>query len=191
MAGAARTALRRFWQRSLRRIGRTGWAGLLLMAAGAAALALLPGLQREDEAARQRLDQRRLRAVLSPRPAPAPATETELAAQFIESFPPFSQNVADVRLLFESAVQAHVSLAKGDYTVQADAGSPFVAYVINLPLREPYPVVKQFAAAVLQALPHAALDEMRMNRADAGGPVLDTTLRFTLVYRPTPARPGT
>jgi len=191
MAPRLRESLLRFWRRSLRHIGRTGWAGIALLAGASVALAVAAGLQRGDDASQQLLAQRRAQGAKLPPAAAPPLSEPERAAQFIDSFPPFSQNVADLRLIFENAEQSRVSLVKGDYTVQADAGSPFIAYIVNLPVHEPYPAVKQFAAAVLQALPHAALDEIRVSRADANGAVLDTTLRFTLVYRLTPVRPGT
>lgn len=185
-------APQRLWQRSLRRIGLVGWTGVALAAAGAMALVAVAGLQRGSVASQQRLAAQRERAARAPvQAASVRLGEAERATQFIESFPPFSQNGADMRQIFDSAEQAHVSLFKGDYAVQADPGSPFVTYVVNLPVHEPYPTVKRFAAAVLQALPHAALDEIRVSRADANGGVLDTTLRFTLVYRPSPARPGT
>ena len=184
---AVRDFGRRAWQRARRRLGWPGLAAVAMAVLALAVLAGLPALQRSSAQARQALEQRR--AALPARAASAPAGERDPLRDFAAAFPPPSQSQADLAAVFASAERARVTLAKGDYAVQDEAGSPFVAYVISFPVHETYASIKDFTAAVLEALPHAALDEMRMSRPDAEGLVLDATLRFTLVYRRTEAGP--
>ena len=179
---AVRDFGRRAWHRARRRLGWPGLAGVAMLVLALAVLAALPALQHSIEQARRVVDQRR-----AARPAcaaaSAPAGERDTLRDFAAAFPPTSQSQDDLAAVFASAERARITLAKGDYAVQDEAGSPFVSYVVSFPVHEPYASIKDFTAAVLEALPHAALDEMRMSRPDSEGVVLDATLRFTLVDR--------
>ncbi|MFO1270725.1 MAG: hypothetical protein U1F50_03425 [Rubrivivax sp.] len=176
---------RRAWRRALRRFGPFGLAGLSLMSLAALVAAFGPRLDRGTEDLRQALEARRV-AAAAPKAASAPEEalgDQERLERFVGTFPPLAQNAQDMAAVFDSAERAHVVLAKADYAVRSEAGSPFIAYTATFPLREPYGAIKAFTANVLRALPHAALEEMRMGRPDVGGTVLEASVRFTLVYR--------
>jgi hypothetical protein len=178
-----RSTARRYWQRSLRGLGWPGLLGALLLIVAAAILAVAPTLRHavvelQFEVAHRREGLRRPQA-----PAPEPMTAQERLDRYVDGFPPISQNASDLQAVFAGAKRAQVALPKGDYSVKADAGSPFVTYTATFPVHESYAALKMFAADVLQALPHAALDELRMVRPDATGTVLDGTVRFTFIYR--------
>ena len=178
---ALREWRRRSWRRAQRRLGWLGLAGAGMAVLALAVLAGLPALHRAIEQGRQAVDARRVGLPL--RAASAPAGARDPQRDFAAAFPPTSQNQADLEAVFASAERLRVALPKGDYVVQAETGSPFVSYVISFPVHESYASIKDFTAAVLEALPHAVLDEMRMSRPDSESVVLDATLRFTLVYR--------
>jgi hypothetical protein len=154
---------------------------LLVLAAGG--LAAWPELQHASEAARAELQQRRDGLRRPQAPPPEPPTAQEQLDRLVDGFPPFEQNASDVKALFAGAQRAHVNLLKGEYVFKADAGSPFITYTATFPVQESYAALKTFAADVLQALPHAALDELRMARPNTASTVIDATIRFTLVYR--------
>jgi hypothetical protein len=183
VSGGLRQGAARVWQRARRQLGGAGLIGALLLALAAACLWAAPELQSASDDARAELAQRRA-ALASPQAAAAPApTAQEQLDRYVDGFPPFSQNASDLKAVFAGAQRAQVELLKGDYVVKSDAGSPFITYTATFPLRQGYAALKRFAAEVLQALPHAALEDLQMVRADASGAELDATVRFTFVYR--------
>jgi uncharacterized iron-regulated membrane protein len=173
----------RSWRRAHRQLGTSGLLGALLLVLAVALVATGPQLQRASEGARAELEQRRAGLQRPREPAPDTLTAQEQFDRYVGGFPPFAQNASDVKAVFAGAQRAHVALLKGDYALKADAGSPFITYTATFPVHENYAALKLFAAEVLQDLPHAALDELRMVRPEANGSVLDATVRFTFVYR--------
>ncbi len=174
---------RRWWLRSARRLGHVGMAAaiLLLVAVGAAAsLPLL--LERERAATRSLSIAQRLGAVHVPAAAPIP-TQAQLLHTFVGGFPPLEQNASDIAEVFASAELHHVALPKGEYKFEGDPASAIVSYSATFPLRGDYQNLKDFCADVLSALPHAAIDELRISRDNAGNPSLDAVVRFTFFYR--------
>jgi hypothetical protein len=171
------------WQRMLRRLGWLGLAGALLAGLAVSLLMASDQLQRSAAQTQSAIEaERRKLAGLRKRQA-APASDSQKAEQFVEAFPSAAHSAADLRMIFECAHRAHVSLPRGEYVVKADGNAAFITYTATFPVHEPYEQLKFMAAAVLEALPHAALEELRMARSDSTGVDLDATLRFTLVYR--------
>jgi len=76
-----------------------------------------------------------------------------------------------------------VELARGEYQLKSEAGTPLVTYTATFPVHTEYGALKQFTGDVLTALPHVSMDELRMARPDAGSGVLDSVVRFTFIYR--------
>jgi hypothetical protein len=180
---APRSVLRRWWQRARRRLGWTGLLGVLLLLLAVGGLAVWPELQQASDAAKAELESRRDSLRRPQAPPPEPPTAQQQLDRLVDGFPTFEQNASDVKAVFAGAQRAQVNLLKGEYVVKADAGSPFITYTATFPVQEGYGSLKLFAADVLQTLPHAALDEMRMARPNTGSTMLDATIRFTLVYR--------
>jgi hypothetical protein len=180
---ALQTALARGWQGLRRRLGWGGLAGALVLALAGVLLLVADSLRNTAAASQASLESQRRQLSGLKRQAPAPVSESPNTDNFADTFPLAVQSAADLRVIFECAEKAQITLPKGDYALKADNSSPFITYTVTFPVREPYARLKLMASAVLQALPHAALEEVRLARADSAGVDLDATLRFTLVYR--------
>lgn len=177
------SVLRRTWKRALRRLGWPGIAGAALLIAALTLAALEPALQHAADDARAALEQRRLELEHAPPPPPSPPSAQEIARRYVAGFPTIDQNASDMERLFASAERAKIALDKGDYAVKADPSSPFVTYTVTLPVHDQYTALKEFSASVLRDNPHAALDELRMRRAEATETDVQSTVRFTFAYR--------
>ena len=176
-------ALLRLWRRAVRAIGYSGPAALLLLVVAAAVALWLPRL--DNDLRRTRVDLAERSSTLRAHGAAtlrAPSGDERLA-QYVEAFPLPEQMAADLGEIYASAGRHKVELLKGEYQLKAETGSPFVSYVVTLPVHAEYGLVKAFASNVLLDLPHASLDELRLSRDTAEVEVLDAVVRFTLVYR--------
>jgi hypothetical protein len=176
-------ALLRVWRRTVRTTGHAGPLALLLLAVAIVIAVATPRLDREVE--RTRADLAKRSAAWRERPAqrqPEPSRDERLL-QYVEAFPTPSQMAADLGEVYASAERHNVALLKGEYQLRSEPNAPFTAYVVTLPIRSEYLAVKAFAADVLQNLPHASLDELRLSRDAANVETLDAVVRFTLIYR--------
>jgi hypothetical protein len=184
MGGAfMKPLLSRCWRRAVRAIGYTGPAALLLLLVAVAIALWLPRLHRDLQRTQAEVSDRTARLrTRGAVPLPEPSGEERLA-QYIEAFPMPTQMAADLGAIYASAGRNKLALAKGEYQLKAEPGSPFVTYVVTLPVHGEYGIVKAFAANVLRDLPHASLDELRLSRDTAEAEMLDAVVRFTLVYR--------
>jgi hypothetical protein len=175
--------LSRYWRRAVRAIGYSGPAALLLLLVALGVALWLPRLDRDLKRAQAEVSTRtsvlRARGAVSLR---EPSSDERLA-QYIEAFPVPGQMAADLGAIYASAGRHKLDLVKGEYQLKAEPGSPFVTYLVTLPLHAEYALVKAFASNVLLDLPHASLDELRLSRDAAGVEMLDAVVRFTLVYR--------
>ena len=173
----------RLWYRLLRRIGMKGLLGLALLASACALAAWTPRLQRDAVDIRQAatVAQRSLAGAVDMR-GRTPSTRQQLQ-EFAATMPPASQTAADLKVVFAAAQRHNVSLHKGEYQLKVEPNSPFVTYAATFPVKERYSSVKDFAADVLRTLPHAAMEDLRLERSDAGSPMLDARIRITFVYR--------
>ena len=90
----------------------------------------------------------------------------------------------DLASLNQAAGRAGVQIGEVQYQLQPVADAPWLRYRASLPVSGGYPAVRRYLKEVLDALPHAALDEIRMERGESGAPVAD--LRLALYYREAP-----
>jgi hypothetical protein len=172
------------WRRAMRRIGSLGLLGLfLLILAGTMGLAtdlvLRAAEQRQQVAlaAAAPVGQRERGAA-----RPGMSTEQQLS-RFVTAFPTMAQNADDVATLFAAAQRHGVRLAHGDYLLSAEPGSGFLVYTASFPITEGYGAIKAFTADVLRSLPHASMDELRMERPESNATSLAARIRISLVYR--------
>ncbi len=176
-------ALLRVWRRTVRRLGYCGPIALVVVLASAAIAVWLPRLDKDLQLTRV---DREARATLlrtrGSQPLREPSRDERLL-QYVEAFPLQGQMAADLGEIYASAERNNVVLLKGEYQLKAEPNSPFAAYVVTLPIHAGYGPLKAFAGSVLQALPHASLDELRLNREGTEIEVLDAVVRFTLTYR--------
>ncbi len=177
------SALQRAWRRALRRIGYAWLFALLLLAMSVAITLWTPRLNQRAEALRAAVVAQSDLVSRLGKPAPRPRSNGEQAAEVMRSFPPLAQSSADLAEVFAIAQQRKVTLLKGEYQLKAEPNTSLVSYSVTLPMRHEYGALKGFAADVLEALPHASMDELRMARPDAGSSLLDSVVRFTFTYR--------
>lgn len=169
---------------ALRLQRRLGWPLLCAAALGAAGItlwlsAIHVGQRAGDMAAARRL-----------RPAPtvtaAPAAAPEAWRQLADQLPGPGGNTADLKRIFALAAHRHIELRSGSYQWLRELHSPFVSFVAVLPVTDSYGHIKAFIADTLDALPHAALDELSFERSDVASPQVNARLRLILTYRDAP-----
>lgn len=176
--------LTRIWRRTLRRIGLLGVATAVILIASAALAAWSVQLDREGDNLRHRLQ------TLAKSPSkPVPAVKVswlpveQQIGEFVATFPPVSQTAADLNEVFQSAKRRNIQLNRGDYQLKDDAHTALLTLTATFPLTAGYAQTKEFAADVLSTLAHSSMDELSMSRSTAGDSALETSIRFSFVYR--------
>jgi hypothetical protein len=116
----------------------------------------------------------------------APRRRIPVAEQvnaFVDGIPSLDTNANDLERLFQSARQHNVQLPRGDYKFKQESGEPLASYSASFPVKAEYGALRDFSADILDNLPHASMEELRMTRASADSKVLEAVIRFTFVYR--------
>jgi hypothetical protein len=167
------------------RLGTAGIAGAVLLLTAGIGMLLATRTHRETEWLSAAAEHARARiAQLGSRHVVEDRTPAEQLARFQQWFPPAGQSTADLRVIFAAAQAAHVDLARGEYSVrQVEASGGLERFDVILPVKERYAPVKAFVAEVLNKLPHASLDELRVERPGAAADQLESRVHFTLFYR--------
>lgn len=168
----------------LRSLASLGWPALLGMSLALAGLLLMAlsyrlEIKRHDlhkkipqaERSNVRPDASRLRPV--PAVLPIPSTYT-----------------ADLAQIFDLAKSQGIVLTSGDYRDADRAVIPIDVRVVDLRLNESYTKLKEFLAAVLNSMPHAAVQELRIERKDSVTTRHQVLLKIALVYAATEASPA-
>jgi hypothetical protein len=177
-------ALHRLWHWVQARLGTAGLAGAGLLIVAAAGLVLTTQAQQQTEWLSARTEEARAHVARLGASRQEEHSPAEQLARFQQWFPPVDQSTADLRVIFTAAQAAHVELARGEYSVRAVEGSGGLQrFDVILPVKEHYLPVKTFVAEVLNKLPHASLDELRVERPGSAADQLDSRVHFTLFYR--------
>jgi hypothetical protein len=171
------------WRRALRRVGYPGLLALALLLPAAVIALWLPQASRRADDLRAALVAQADAIARHGQPVKRPPSSGEQAAQFVAGFPALAQSSSDLGEVFAIAKRRNVALPKGEYQLKADPSTSLIAYSVTFPVRNEYAALKGFTADVLEALPHASMDELRLSRTDAGTGVLDGVVRFTFIYR--------
>jgi hypothetical protein len=175
--------LLRAWRRTIRSTGYAGPATLALLLLAAALAAVVPPLNRELQRKATEVEHRKMTLRARAAESLSPATPDDRMLSYVEAFPLPDQIPTDLGEIYASAERHNVMLVKGEYQLKADRDSPFVSYLAIFPVRSDYGSVKAFASDVMQSLPHASLDELRLSREGAQAETLEAVVRFNLVYR--------
>jgi hypothetical protein len=177
-------ALNRSWHWAQFRLGAAGVLGGGLLLAAAIGLAFATRAHRETEWLSSRTEQARARVAHTATVHTEDHSPAEQLARFQQWFPLADQSTADLRVIFAAAQAAHVDLARGEYSLRPVEGSGGLErFDAIFPVKERYAPVKTFVAEVLNKLPHASLDELRVERPGSGADQLDSRVHFTLFYR--------
>lgn len=181
-AVAVKAFLSRWWHRTLRVTGLGGPTALALLMLMLGLAATMPrlnrALQRADADVEARAATLRVRV-----PSLRQPSRDEQVVGYVSAFPQAEQMPDDLGEIYACAERHKVALVRGDYQLKTERDSPFVSYVATFPVHTEYAAVKAFAADVLQSLPHASLDELKLSRDGAATGALDAVVRITLTYR--------
>lgn len=82
--------------------------------------------------------------------------------------------------LYRVAQAQGLALRQGEYRLISGRDSHLREYQVTLPVRGPYPKLRRFVAAALDALPVAALDQIAFERRSIGDAAVDAQVRLTL-----------
>lgn len=97
--------------------------------------------------------------------------------------PLYASHLADVEKLIRTSADQSVRLGALQFRTDRVEKLPYVVRVAEFRVEEDYPRLKAFVAELLRRLPHAYLDELRV---DQGGDVkgkVQATLRLSFVYQ--------
>lgn len=175
--------LQRLWWQGVRSVGVPGMVAIGLLLPALAIGILIPGFHQRSDELRATLVQRANEIAQQGKTVRRPMTSGERIGEFVAAFPPLAQSSADLQQVFEAASKHGLALPRGDYQLKVEPNTPLASLTATFPVRNEYGVLKTFTADVLSTLPHVSMDELRMTRSDAGTGVLDSTIRFTFVYR--------
>lgn len=122
-------------------------------------------------------------ALLAALPAgPAPSTST-VTAPVTDLLPTTRQRGADLEAIVDAAQRAGLGLERADYAAAAPGPGGVLRVDATLPLTGSYGALRAFVADVLNGLPHAALESLQIERANAQAAQLQATARLVLFYR--------
>jgi hypothetical protein len=177
-------ALNRFGRWVQSRLGTAGVAGVALLVTAGLGMAFATQAHRETEWLSAAAERARARIAQIGTTHTEDRTPAEQLARFQQWFPPARQSTADLRVIFAAAQAAHVDLARGEYSLRTvDGSGGLERFDVILPVKERYAPVKAFVAEVLNKLPHASLDELRVERPGSAADQLESRVHFTLFYR--------
>lgn len=102
--------------------------------------------------------------------------------RFYRLFPTLDRLPDELERLYGLARAARVELLRADYRLE-DRGAPLAAYRVTLPVRAPYPRIRDFIGTALQSMPMVAIDGLRFERKKTDDPEVDAQLRLTVFFR--------
>jgi hypothetical protein len=164
-----------------RKLGKTGLAGLALLAA-ALLLYVVDVLPQQADidanaariaALETELAQRRALVAAIEKPRNKPALAATAA-------PTITVAAERVRELQKLAARHDIVLRRGQYTPAPVSGTTLVRWQILLPVDAPYPAIRGFVADSLAAIPTLALEDFRVKRETIGAASVAADLRFNL-----------
>lgn len=172
-----RLALLRFYAR---RLGWSGWAGLLLVIiALIGELTAVSSTQHQAGLAEQRIEG--LRRQLAERPV----AQTPAAAEQRGFFPRRAALVTAIERIHAIADEQGLAHGSGEYQalpVEAGQAGGLVRYRFTLPLQGAYPAWRNWLAAVMNEMPAVALSEFQLKRNSVANGVVDAQVRLTLYF---------
>lgn len=159
----------------------TGWpvlCGLALLLAGA----LLLGVSHQ-----LRIQKNRLQLELGQAGKSGPKPVASHTRGVPVTFPPSTDHTVDLAQIFDIAKNQGIVLASGDYHDADPTALGLDTRLVELRIDENYGRLKEFLANVLNTMPHAAVQELRIERKDGVAVKHQIFLKLALVYSPRPA----
>jgi hypothetical protein len=165
---------------ALRRLGWSGWLGLLLAAAGIGygLLVSIPEQQRLAQVQSSiESDRQRLAAAPTLKNGASPGQKL---ATFYGGFPKGGSIADELDRIFKAAAARKVDLDVGEYSLAHSQEGRLEQYRIIFPVRGSYPDIRAFVASTLAAAPSLALESMTLRREKVIDSVVDGRLVFVL-----------
>jgi|GEM_PF-2093491 len=162
----------------LERLRALGWpvlCGVGLLVVGV----LLLGLSQQLRLQKNKLE---IELRQAQKPGPKPTVGATRGVPVI--FPPSSDYTADLAQIFDIAKSQGIVLASGDYRDADPTALGLDTRLVDLRINENYGTLKEFLASVLNAMPHAAVQELRIERKDGAAVKHQVFLKLALVYSP-------
>lgn len=178
-----KVALLSLWHRLHRRVGPYRLIALSLLLLSLLLAIWVLELDRQADAMRSTLQAKRAAKLQLPVPMHRQIPIAEQVDEFVTGFPPILSNSGDLDQVFLSASHYKLQLTKGEYKFKQVTNEPLVSYTATFPLNADYGSIRDFSADVLQAIPHASMEELHMARSSADSTLLEAVIRFTFVYR--------
>ena len=159
------------------RIGRSGVAGTgLILFAGIFLYAAVLPQYREISALREEIREAQRRG-------PTDLSPHVRLNRFADNLPKRSELPRIAGQIFKLAASAGVTLDRGRYELAPLHSGHLARYRMSFPIKGPYPGIRQFIDATLNAVPSAAVDGFRIERKAAGDANVEADLRFSIFVR--------
>jgi Tfp pilus assembly protein PilO len=185
LAQEFRTRLSNIWlprlSWSIGRTGRFGFAGMALL--GASAVFFFSAHQQVTEEVRQlRVDLHTAQA----RAAKAPRPEATDSPQSLRNLPERTEMPQLLNVLLKQADVAQLAIDTAKYEISAAKAGGLVRYQVSFPVDGPYPKVRQFIDATLNAMPALAIEDLSITRKAIADPTIEAQIHMTIFTRSAP-----
>ena len=170
-------SVRSMLEEAASRLGLPGIAGfgLLLFSAGLYQSAIAPRAA-EVHALQER-------AASLPVAASAPDAAGDPLAGFYAFFPLEATLPQCLQRVYRIAEREGLEIPKGEYRLVRAPGVPLAAYQAVFPVRGSYAQLRRFVAGVLNDLPFASLDHLRLEKQKTADTAVDSQIRLTFYLR--------
>lgn len=173
------TSLR--WRLNWHSLTQAGWPALVGLLAAACGLAMLMMAWHYDrETTRIRLDEA---PNSTGERSPAGMRQFARATEATFTIPDDGSHIDDLGRLFKLAKAKGVQIGTVEYRQEQNVSLQILVRTLDIRIHEDYPKLKSFVADLLAAIPHASLQEIRVERKDAATPQGQILLKLAFVYR--------
>lgn len=97
--------------------------------------------------------------------------------------PLYQSHLADVEKLIRTSTDQAVRMGALQFRTDRVEKLPYIVRVAEFRVEEDYPRLKAYVAELLRRLPHAYLDEFRVDQAGGANGKVQATLRLSFVYQ--------
>lgn len=167
---------------TLHLLAKAGWPTLVGLLAAACGLAMLAAAWHFDQQAHH-LRSPEGSPLLGESAFPAGARQFARATEAIFTVPDDSSHIDDLSWLFKLAKAKGVHIGTVEYHQEQSPSLQVLVRTLDVRVHEDYPKLKSFLAEVLGSMPHATLQEIRVDRKDAGTLRGQVLLKLAFVYR--------
>lgn len=162
---------------------RHGWLpiGALMLIAGALILhfVLTPSLKTRTVIISTTL------TTLRTHPAPEPANSLLLKrhAAFIARVAAHDDRGDIIKTIFAQGKEGGLKLSNGEYQFNCEASGSYCTLRLALPVKGPYPLVRNFTRGVLEKIPSAAIEEISFRRDGIKMATVDARIKFAIYMK--------